>query len=77
MEKFGERLRKVRLSKGLTQAEAAEFCKLKGVTGMNKKEHISQYERGLRLSNGRTLYAICLGLGVSADYLLGLKETED
>ena len=77
MERFGERLRMIRLSKGLTQSEAAAYCKLKGVSGMSKKEHFSQYERGVRYPNTKTLYAICIGLGVSADYLLGLREMEE
>lgn len=77
MEEFGDRLRRVRVSKGLTQCEAAILCNLPDINHKCQKEHFSQYERGKRYPNAKTLYILCVGLGVSADYLLGIKETEE
>lgn len=65
---FAQRLRVVRKARGLRQNELA------GVAGIDAQA-ISRFERGHRLPSADTLAALCAGLDVSADYLLGLTST--
>ena len=61
--KFGEKLRKYRLEKGLTQAELARKAGL----GLNT---ICNYENGKTYPKDREVYATLAGiLGINADYL--------
>lgn len=60
---FGEKLRILRMKKGLTQQELAKMAGL----GMNT---ISNYEKGKTYPQNRGVYAVLAGLlEVSADYL--------
>lgn len=67
MASFGERLKSLRESNGLTQDELAEKV---GVT----KQAISQYERGVRRPDFDTLSALCDLFNVSTDFLLGKSD---
>ena len=61
--KFGEKLRKYRLGKGLTQAELAKKAGL----GLNT---ICNYEKGKTYPKDREVYTVLAGiLGINADYL--------
>lgn len=62
-----KRLKEVRVSRGLTQAELAERV---GVT----QHAIAQYEAGRRQPQGEILVRIALVLGVSSAYLMGLTD---
>lgn len=64
MATLGERLKKLRESRSLTQDELAEAL---GVS----KQAVSQYERGVRRPDYETLSAICDLFNVSSDFLLG------
>ena len=61
--KFGEKLRKYRLEKRLTQAELAKKAGL----GLNT---ICNYEKGKTYPKDREVYTVLAGiLGINADYL--------
>lgn len=77
MEHFGERLRKAREKRGLTHYELAKTLAKIGMITAHSSIVIGKYERGEIYPSAHKLHDICLVLGVSADYLLGLKETED
>ena len=63
-ETFGQRLRRIRKEKGLTQRTLAEKV------GVNQ-HLISHYERETNKPNVTTLEWICEALGVTATELLG------
>ncbi len=63
---FGQRLGRLRKTRGLTQAQLA---KATGVTQAN----ISYYENGARDPTASALTLLAKALGVSADVLLGVK----
>ncbi len=64
---FGERLRKLRQDKGLSQPQlAAEI----GIT----KQAISNYEKDLFSPSLSVLKEIALTLHCSADYLIGVSD---
>ena len=65
-ESIGERIRKTRVNKGLTQQQVADSI---GVTYQN----VSQYERGLRKPKNETLLQIADALGVSVYELIGFN----
>lgn len=72
---FGDRLRKARMMRGLSQNKLAK------VAGISHSL-ISRYEAGIRQPTLRTFRMMCVRMHVSADYLLGLSieykgETED
>lgn len=71
-EKFGERLRAMRLKNGLT---GKELAKLSGVGTM----HISEMERAQKLPSLQTYVNICNALNISSDDLLqdSIKVTSD
>ena len=71
MYKLGRRMAAARVMADLTQQELAERAGI-------PQSAVARIERGKRpqLSVG-TLYAIAQALGVSTDYLLGLKEEDD
>jgi len=68
---LAERLRVARAHKGWSQTELAKRSTLHSV-------QISKLERGVTKEiTGSTLRALCQALGVSADYLLGLKDEDE
>ncbi len=62
-----ERLRAAREDADLTQAQAAQAA------GCARRQYI-RYEQGAQEMGIAKLKALCLALGVSADYLLGLPK---
>lgn len=66
---FGQRLKKLRKQKNLSQQEIGEM------TGMHFT-NISRYERGLAMPNSDTLKKLSDALEVSGDYLIH-GEVED
>lgn len=70
MKTFCLRLKETREDKQLTQNE------LSLLTGL-KPTAISHFETGNRLPSFDNLRKLCVGLGVSADYLLGLHENKN
>ncbi|APC08571.1 helix-turn-helix domain-containing protein [Neomoorella thermoacetica] len=68
MKTLGERLRKLREEKGLTQIELAKKLSLANST-------ISQYEANKRTPDPPTLQRLADFFGVSIDYLLGRTNT--
>ena len=61
---FGERLRRIRKSKKMSQKELSEKTGLYQI-------YISNYENDISLPNCTTLEWLCKGLGVTATELLG------
>jgi transcriptional regulator with XRE-family HTH domain len=64
---FGERLRTLRLGKGLTQKHLAVYFKLSEST-------IGMYERGEREPSFQLIKAFASYFEVSIDYLLGITD---
>ena len=60
---LGERIRRARRSRGVTQERLGELC---GIS----TAHIGHIERGTRIPSLETFYKICTALGASADDLL-------
>lgn len=69
MVDFGERLKKLRQSKGLTQQQLSNKL---GLT----KSVISAYETNLRLPSYDVLKHIATIFGVTTDYLLGMNRAK-
>ena len=67
MEYFGEKLKAVRKSKGLTQLELAK--RLNASKGV-----VSAYEQGITYPSVDVLIKICAILDTSSDYLLGISD---
>ena len=68
---IAERIREVRLSRGMTQQELADACGLKSRTSINKIEK-NTYNPGLE-----TIKKIARALNVEADYLVfGDRESK-
>jgi len=67
---FSERLRKIRIEKGYTQEEIANFL------GFTRPTYTA-YESGRRKPDNDTLAKIAKFLNVSTDYLLGLSDIKD
>ena len=67
MEKLSEKLKELRLEKGLSQKEVSTAL---GLT----RNAFTNYENGYREPSLETLKTICQLFDVSADYLLGLKN---
>lgn len=65
---IGKKIAECRREKKLSQEELANRI---GITA----QALSQYERGLRYPDIAILKALCITLGVSSDYLMGLKES--
>ena len=68
MDSFGIKLKRLRLEKELTQQELSSFLGLTRAT-------ISSYERCALYPSVETLVDICRFFNVSADYMLGLADT--
>lgn len=69
MVDFGERLKSLRQSKGLTQKQLSDKL---GLT----KSVISAYETDLRLPSYDVLKHIAAIFGVTTDYLLGMSKAQ-
>ena len=67
MEKFGEKLKELRIEHGLTQKQTAMRV---GLT----RNAIANYEANIREPSLQTLKELCELFDVSADYLLGLEN---
>lgn len=68
MQALGKRLITARQARQMTQEKLAEAADLHRPT-------LAALERGRKPHiRGDTLYRLCKALGISADYLLGLKE---
>ncbi len=70
MVRFGDRLREVRMLRGVTQEELAESADI-------ARTMIGRYETTDQLPALDTLVRIADALGVSTDYLLGRTEAVD
>ena len=68
MESFGIKLKHLRIEKELTQKELASLLGLTRAT-------VSSYERGALYPSVEVLIHICRFFRVSADYMLGLADT--
>ncbi len=66
---FGERIKKYRLQWGVSQEVASGLC------GISREEW-SRYERGRSLPGYESLGLMARGMGVSADWLLGLTDVK-
>lgn len=64
---FGEKLKYLRKSMGLTQAQLADRLEVSTST-------IGMYEQGRRKPDNTMLTKICVLFNTSTDYLLGLKN---
>ncbi len=67
---YNERIKWVRDCKNITQKEMAEHL------GILQQQY-ARYEKGVNVMPITYLLEICKYLGVSADYILGLKDEED
>lgn len=67
MKVFAERLKSLRLEKGLTLVQLAEKIGVSFVA-------ISRWENELRIPNIENLYYIAKFFNVTADYLIGLED---
>lgn len=64
---FGERLKQLRTEKGIGQDKLAKTLGLSNAS-------ISYWETGKQLPTIEAVYKLAVYFGVSADYLLGLKD---
>ena len=69
MSKFSVRLREVRMNRGKTQAETAEYLGFKGLRGYQ------YYEEGKNEPNIARLIALADFFDVSLDYLMGRTDS--
>ena len=67
MNKFSERLKELRLEKGLTQKELAKS------TGFTQPA-IARWENGLQIPNVETAIVFAKYFEITTDYLLGLED---
>lgn len=67
MQYFGEKIRALRLEKGLTQTQLADKIGL-------VKGSISAYEQGKKYPSVEVLIKLCTVFDVSSDYLIGLSD---
>ena len=67
MKEFNERLKELRISKGLSQEQLSK------ATGISSTA-ICYYETGQRVPNANVIIALSKFFNVSSDYLLGLKD---
>ena len=68
--KVADILRKVRIEKKYTQEDIAEVLE-------TTQQQYSRYELGIYEIPVRHVITLCRFYGVSADYLLGLKDQEE
>lgn len=69
MDIFGKRLKEVREAKGLSQIDLAKVLN-------TSRQNISRWELGQFEPNQETIVTIAKHFDISADYLLGLSDTE-
>lgn len=67
MQLFGERLKELRIQKGLGQNKLAELLGL-------SNSSISYWENGKQEPNASALFKLADYFSVSVDYLLGLED---
>lgn len=67
MKNFGERLKELRIEKGLTQKQLAQKID-------NAQSAIVYWESNRQEPSISALKKLCIELDVSADYLLGLED---
>ena len=67
MEKFAERLKELRIEKGITQAELAKELQV-------SQRSISSWETGFRQPDFETLEILAKYFNVTTDYLLGITD---
>lgn len=67
MEKFIERLKELRIEKGLTQLALANE------TGLSQSA-IASWEKGTRTPTAPVIITLSRYFGVSSDYLLGIED---
>ena len=77
MEHFGNRLKKIRVKRRLTQLQAAKELAKVSCLARCKSKDFSRYETGYMYPSVYKLHDICIALNVSADFLLGLSDKED
>ena len=68
MEKFFERLKELRIERGITQAQLAQE------TGLTISA-ISKWEQGSRVPSAQVIITLAKYYGVSSDYLLGITDS--
>ena len=68
VSKFAERLKSLRLEKGLTQVQPAKMTNLAQTTIS------SAYEKRRNSPSDETIIILCKFFGVSADYILRLED---
>lgn len=70
---IGERIRKARRSRKLSQQKMADrMSRYVPTTAMT----ISRWERGENVPSMKSLYALCKAMNVTADYVLGLSGSD-
>ncbi len=67
MNKFAERLKELRIEKGLTQKQLADELQI-------SQAIISLYEKNVRTPTIDVVITLCTFFKVSADYLIGLED---
>ena len=67
---YNEKIQFIRESKNITQKEIADHLKI-------KQQQYSRYENGINVMPVTYLKEICLYLGVSADYIIGIPKDLD
>ena len=70
MNSIGEKIKQLRLKKGVTQKQIAEYLQVTTVT-------LQRFEYGDRRPSLDTLIKLCNFFNVSADYLLGLSDNPE
>lgn len=70
MKDLGEKIKSLRLSKGMTQPQLAD------VVGASTYTTISKWESGANSPRGRDLVILSNYFNVSVDYLLGIKSND-
>lgn len=69
-KKFGETLKKLRIEKGMSQADLANLIN-------TNRSTLANYESGNRNPDNEILYNLSKTLNVSADYLLGISNVKE
>jgi len=67
MNKFAERLKKLRAEREISQAVLARVLK-------TYQQAIDKWERGIIMPSMDTIMQLCMYFGVTADYLIGLSD---
>lgn len=66
-KEIGARFKLARMYRGLRQADLAEALGVHDIT-------VSKWERGIQTPDADVIYRMCMLLGVSSDFLLGLSD---